>query len=84
MSHEFQAIYEKGVLRPLVPIVLREREIVSVSITARADALEPASSEQQREALLGFIAQMESLPESPTDDGLTNRDHDQILYGGPK
>jgi hypothetical protein len=28
-----------------------------------------------------FLKQVESLPDAPATDGLTNRDHDKILYG---
>jgi Arc/MetJ-type ribon-helix-helix transcriptional regulator len=38
--------------------------------------------ERQRQALLGLRDELSALPSSLPDDGLTNRDHDRILYGG--
>ena len=37
----------------------------------------------QRENLDRMIRRLEELPAIPHDDGLTNRDHDKILYGSP-
>lgn len=39
MVKTFPAIYENGVLRPLEPLVLNERQHVSVSISDSADEL---------------------------------------------
>jgi predicted DNA-binding antitoxin AbrB/MazE fold protein len=82
MSREFDAIYENGVLRPIVPVDFREHEVVSLSVTsAPPSAMSLAVVAKQREKLLAFAAQMESLSETPLEDGATNRDHDRILYG---
>jgi predicted DNA-binding antitoxin AbrB/MazE fold protein len=84
MSQEFEAIYENGVLRPLKPVGFREHEVVSVSVTSAAgDAGALAVGARQREILLAFAGKMESLVGECPDDGTTNRDHDQIVYGAP-
>lgn len=84
MSQEFDAIYENGVLRPLKPVVFREHEVVSVSVTSSAEgAPSPAVGTKQRGVLLAFTAKMESLAEDLPADGTTNRDHDRIIYGEP-
>lgn len=36
---------------------------------------------QQLENLERLCRKMDAMPASPTGDGLTNRDHDRILYG---
>jgi len=36
---------------------------------------------QQRDALLAFIAKMESLPDPEDANAFSNRDHDQAIYG---
>jgi Arc/MetJ-type ribon-helix-helix transcriptional regulator len=36
----------------------------------------------QRQALIGLLGESSILPSSLPDDGLTNREHDRILYGG--
>jgi predicted DNA-binding antitoxin AbrB/MazE fold protein len=86
MSQTFDAIYEHGILRPLSPIVLNEHDVVSVTILGpQRDQAADAESEQlarrQREAILRFVEEMKSMPDNSPKDGLTNRDHDQILYG---
>jgi predicted DNA-binding antitoxin AbrB/MazE fold protein len=42
MTRTLQAVYEKGVLRPLEPLDLREQQVVSVTITD--EAAQPAPS----------------------------------------
>lgn len=83
MSQEFDAIYENGVLRPLKPVGFREHEVVSVSVTSHAENASASPATAQRSALLAFAAKMESLAEDPSQDGITNRDHDRVLYGDP-
>ena len=89
MDQSIQAIYEHGVFRPLSPVVLNEQEVVSITIGPPAEAAPPMTedselAERQREALLRFIEKMKSLPDRSPKDGLSNRDHDQILYGPKK
>lgn len=31
-----------------------------------------------------MFAAVDKLPQTPRNDGLSNRDHDQILYGSPQ
>lgn len=82
MSQQFDAIYENGVLRPLKPVDLREHEVVSVSVTpAAGDAAPSAVARKQREILLAFAAKMELLAEDAPAEGVSNRDHDRIIYG---
>jgi predicted DNA-binding antitoxin AbrB/MazE fold protein len=88
MGQCFQAIYEHGVLRPLEPLALRETEVVSLAIQGRESEAQVAPSPEeerlalsQRELLLKFVAKMESLPDNTPQDGLSNRDHDQLIYG---
>ena len=90
MSQEFQAIYEHGVLRPLTPLDLPESAEVTVAVRdGNGDAkgnLAPTPDElaRQQEALNAIFAEVDRLPKTPRNDGLSNRDHDQILYGSPK
>jgi hypothetical protein len=50
--------------------------------------VEPASAQvvlsRQKQALDAMFAIVDRLPQKPQDDGLSNRDHDQILYGSSK
>jgi predicted DNA-binding antitoxin AbrB/MazE fold protein len=82
MTIHTDAIYEGGVLRPLVPLNLTEREVVTLSISTTEDALPRAEVEKQRDILSAFVTKMESLPDRTPQDGLSNRDHDKLIYGG--
>ncbi len=87
MSRIFQAIYEHGLLRPLEPIELADQAVVSLAFVGpETPGTAPAANEEeviqrQQASLMRFIEKMESLPDSSPADGLTNRDHDQIIYG---
>lgn len=87
MNQCIQAIYEHGVLRPLQPLQLQESEVVSLLIQKSDDQHNGAPSHdeelarRQRETVLAFVSKMELMPENCPQDGLTNRDHDQLIYG---
>jgi len=60
MMQQVNAIYEHGVLKPLGPLALREREVVSLSIESTAEApsnsTEPTLYEAMEKAgLIGCI-----------------------------
>jgi predicted DNA-binding antitoxin AbrB/MazE fold protein len=82
MNESFEAIYENGVLRPLKPIALREHEVVTVSVAPSTGEGAVAADivAHQRDVLLAFVARMESLNDAGTVDGLSNRDHDRVIY----
>lgn len=86
MSQEFHAIYEHGVLRPLTPLNLPESAEVAVTVRAATSTRQPTAEElqQQQAALNAMFDQIDQLPQSPRNDGLNGRDHDQILYGTSK
>ena len=82
MAHSLQAIYEKGVLRPLEPLTLHENELVTVTLTGHyeqswpdngflryleVEADESITLEQVRIALA-------KIPGSMTDDFRAERD----------
>jgi len=85
MGQHFQAIFEHGVLRPLEPLDLREQELVSVSIEKASGGAGSAPPEMmtanQRQAILDLLDEMERMPQKSPDDGFSQRDHDQLLYG---
>jgi predicted DNA-binding antitoxin AbrB/MazE fold protein len=79
-----QAIFEHGVLRPLQPIQLNEDEVVSLVITRpyeNGSNADDARANKQRESILQFVEKVESLPSNSPSDGMTNRDHDRLIYG---
>jgi len=81
----FQAIFEHGILRPLKPLELNEAEVVSIVITRPDNLQQPAADErrilEQRDAILRFVGRMELSPVNVPADGLSNRDHDRLIYG---
>jgi predicted DNA-binding antitoxin AbrB/MazE fold protein len=81
MTFQTDAIYEGGVLRPLSPLNLSEHAVVSLSISTEATVATSDEGLRQREVLSKFIAKMEALPNDVPNDGLTNRDHDKLIYG---
>lgn len=82
MTLHADAIYEGGVLRPLVPLDLPDQQIVSLSISTAPDAASPeAESARQRQVLRDYVAKIERRPDSAPQDGLSNRDHDRLIYG---
>ena len=86
MSQEFNAIYEGGVFRPLTPLSLPESTPVTVVVRGPNDGTpdEAVDLKHQQQALDAMFSIVDKLPQTPCDDGLSGRDHDQILYGTPK
>jgi predicted DNA-binding antitoxin AbrB/MazE fold protein len=82
MSESIEAIYEKGVFRPLQPVNLPENSRVQISVP---DGIQSQSSAQivaaQQLGIRQMLAETAKLPSHEPDDGLSNRDHDRILYG---
>jgi predicted DNA-binding antitoxin AbrB/MazE fold protein len=82
MTSYTDAIYEGGILRPLVPSNLKEHEVVSLSISSANDKVSvEAEAARQRSVLMGYVAKVKSRPDNTPRDGLTNRDHDRLIYG---
>jgi predicted DNA-binding antitoxin AbrB/MazE fold protein len=87
MNHTFQAVYEHGLLRPLEPVDLSEHEVVSLTVTTRAEPVTEETEDKeeairrQQAALMAFVERAAAEQVDMPDDGLTNRDHDKIIYG---
>jgi predicted DNA-binding antitoxin AbrB/MazE fold protein len=82
MSHMIPAIYDAGVFRPLEPVELAEGTPVVVQVQVPAAPISDQVDEATRKAWHEYLDRMEALPDNSPRDGLTNRDHDRILYGG--
>jgi predicted DNA-binding antitoxin AbrB/MazE fold protein len=89
-TQSFQAVFENGVLRPLEPLELAEHAVVSLAIVPEAgdttppSAAEVAEAKRQGQAWRTLLEELAQVPDAPDSDGLTNRDHDRILYGNPE
>jgi len=81
MAEQVTAIYEDGVLKPLVPLNLAEHQ--RVRITVSTDFPETNQlADKQRAAMEQLDAELAGIPDHSPDDGFTSADHDKILYGG--
>lgn len=82
MTFHTDAIYEGGVLRPLVPLELNEHQVVSLSISTGSEhAATDEKAARQRDILADYVAKVESRPEDAPDDEATNRDHGRLIHG---
>jgi predicted DNA-binding antitoxin AbrB/MazE fold protein len=78
MNTQIPAVFSDGVFRPLVPVVMAEGTRVQVEVQDENSL--PAANDLQS-SWQEFLKEVESLGDDSPNDGLTNRDHDQILYG---
>jgi predicted DNA-binding antitoxin AbrB/MazE fold protein len=83
MTRNVQAIYEKGVLRPLEPLNLREHELVTVAVTDQgpaepwldAECLDAAAGEADDAVTLDEVrAALAKIPGSLTGDFIAERE----------
>jgi predicted DNA-binding antitoxin AbrB/MazE fold protein len=84
--NEIPAIYENGVFKPITPLALPEMTRVRVTVDANSEVESGPESlrQSQQAALNAMFAAVDLLPQVPSSDGRSGRDHDQILYGSPK
>jgi predicted DNA-binding antitoxin AbrB/MazE fold protein len=83
MTRNLQAIYEKGVLRPLEPLDLSEQQLVTVILTDEplsepwldAEYLADCAAETDAEVSLDEVrAALAKIPGSLTEDFIAERD----------
>jgi len=82
MSRTISAIFDAGVFRPLEPVDLAQGTQVTLQLQVSAPPISDEVDEETRQAWQAYLDRMESLPDNSPRDGLTNRDHDRIIYGG--
>ncbi len=70
MSKQIQAVYERGVLRPLEPVTLAEGERLDVILLTRDAPQSPAR----------MLADIAALPLEGASDSFSSQDHDAVLY----
>ena len=71
---EIEAIYERGVLRPVEPLELPEGSRLAVILVSRD---EPS---QNGGPAAGILAEIATLPLEGAPDAFSGRDHDSVLY----
>ncbi|HEY0322564.1 MAG TPA: antitoxin family protein [Pyrinomonadaceae bacterium] len=72
MSKQIQAIYEKGVIRPLEPVALTEGEELDVVLLPR--------QKRTHNNPARVLAEIARLPIEGKQDAFSGAEHDQILY----
>jgi predicted DNA-binding antitoxin AbrB/MazE fold protein len=84
MSQQIDAIYDNGVFKPLVPLVLPDK--TRVKLTLQADETQPDSDviARQQAALEELRHEIDALPQTRNNDGWSVRQHDELLYGRRK
>lgn len=71
---QIQAVYESGVIRPLVPLELPEGEVIELILL-------PRNGEKHAEASAAqILARIAALPLEGETDDFSGQDHDRILY----
>ena len=87
MSHEFDAIFERGVLRPLGPVDLPENARVRIQAEPWAPVEGPVTDVAelgvQVRAVRAFSEWLEQQP-AVESASVSAHAHDQILYGWRK
>jgi predicted DNA-binding antitoxin AbrB/MazE fold protein len=81
MSHTIPAIFDAGVFRPLEPVQLAQGTQVVVHFEETTPTVSDEIDEETRQGWCDYLNRMKSLPDQSPNDGLTNRDHDRIIYG---
>lgn len=74
MTKEIEAIYERGVLRPLEPLPLPEGSRLDVIIISRDGVGENGV------AASTLLAEIAALPLEGKSDTFSGREHDSVLY----
>lgn len=81
MNRAIAAIFDAGVFRPLEPVEMANGTQVVVQLPSIGPPASDEVNEETSKAWSDYLDRMESMPDSTPQDGLTNRDHDRILYG---
>jgi predicted DNA-binding antitoxin AbrB/MazE fold protein len=86
MPQEIRAIFENGLFRPLEPVTVSDRTLVSlvVSPASTPAGVGDLEAKRRRLAMQAALAAAAQLPlESPLD-GFGGGRHDEVLYGWKK
>ena len=81
MTRSIPAVYDAGVFRPLEPVDLAQGTHVELKLELATAPGATVLADETKKSWNEYLDRMESLPDNLPDDGLTNRDHDRIIYG---
>jgi len=74
MTTTIEAIFERGVFRPVEPVRIAEGERVHLVVTTSHDPID-------RPGAASILAEIAALPVESADEESTAREHDRFLYG---
>ena len=69
-----EAVYEHGLLRPVVPLSLADGERVKLFVI-------PSGAQAGEGSPASILARIAALPREGATDDFSGRDHDKVLYG---
>lgn len=84
MSQQIDAIYDNGVLKPLVPLSLPDKARVKLTVESHSIDNPTDRLAAQKAALRKLWEEIDKLPTFRNNDGWSVRQHDELLYGGKK
>jgi predicted DNA-binding antitoxin AbrB/MazE fold protein len=84
MTQQIDAIFDNGVLRPLVPLHIPDQTRVKVTVEAPVEPEPAGKLAAQKAALRALWQEIDKLPQHRNNDGWSVRQHDELLYGGKK
>jgi predicted DNA-binding antitoxin AbrB/MazE fold protein len=73
MTKEIEAVYEKGIIRPLEPLELPEGARLDVIVITHEQAKTNGNTAE-------MLAEIAALPLEGSSDAFAGREHDSILY----
>ena len=73
MTKEIEAVYERGMIRPLQPLELPEGAHLDVIVITHDEIKTNGNAAE-------ILAEIAALPLEGADDAFAGRDHDSILY----
>ena len=73
MTKEIEAVYERGMIRPLQPLELPEGAHLDVIVITHDEIKTNGNAAE-------ILAEIAALPLEGADDAFADRDHDSILY----
>jgi len=73
MTKEIEAVYERGIIRPLQPLELPEGARLDLIVITHEQPKANGSAAE-------ILAEIAALPQEGSDDSFSGREHDSILY----
>jgi predicted DNA-binding antitoxin AbrB/MazE fold protein len=73
MMKQIEAVYDKGMIRPLQPLDLPEGSRLNVIVISNEEP-------QTASKIVEILAEIAALPLEGLTDGVLGREHDSILY----